>query len=79
MQRQFLWNNKTPKINYSILIAPYKQIGLNDVHIESRIWMEVSRFHLEQARDILAECTWYNNHICIGEEPIFDRQLSDIG
>ena len=37
MQKQFIWNNKPPKIKHSTLIAPYSKGGLNNVDVECRL------------------------------------------
>ena len=37
MQKQFIWNNKPPKIKHSTLIAHYSKGGLNNVDIECRL------------------------------------------
>ena len=37
MQKQFIWNNKPPKIKHSTLIAPHSKGGLNNVDIEGRL------------------------------------------
>ena len=37
MQKQFIWNNKPPKIKHSTLIAPYSKGGLNNVDVENRL------------------------------------------
>ena len=37
MHKQFIWNNKPPKIKHSTLIALYSKGGLNNVDIECRL------------------------------------------
>ena len=37
LQKNFIWNNKRPKIKHSTLIADYKEGGYKDVDIENKI------------------------------------------
>ena len=42
-------------------------------------WIQISKYYPVDAEDILQESLWHNVHIKIGGEPIFDKQLSDMG
>ena len=42
-------------------------------------WIQISNYYPVDAEDIFQETLWHNAHIKIGDKPIFDQQLSNMG